>query len=116
MYPRVHRSVGLARRGSPKMLTGDSPTCDLQLDAVAILQVRFSAQEIDASASRQAFQRLINGPWRSDFQEAAVPDIILLKQLFQRHCIDFRGSEGTLMGRRQPQALFTLRIPTERLV
>jgi hypothetical protein len=61
------------------VLTSNSPTCHFQFRLAAILKVHFSAKKIDAATSGESFQRFMDGPRGSDFQQAAVPDFIFMK-------------------------------------
>ena len=72
--PRVGSSIGFLRNSSPKMLTSDSPTCHFQFRQAAVSEVHFSAKKIDAAASHECSQRLLDGSWGRDFQQATVPD------------------------------------------
>lgn len=79
LYPGVHSPVSLPGNRSPKMLTRDSPTRHFQLHPATIPQIYFSAQKIDTPTSHESVQRFMDGPRSSDFEQAAVRDLIFLK-------------------------------------
>jgi len=92
------------------MLAGDSPTGDFQLHPVAIREIYFSTNKIDAATSRECPQRFINCSRSGDFQQPAMQDSVLMKELIQGDGIDRRGPQHTVRDRRieidrRPRAL-----------
>jgi hypothetical protein len=90
--------IGLARDRSQKMLASDSPTSPFQFCLGTIRQVDFSAKKIHRPLFREFLQGFLNSPQGGDFEQAAVTDCIVAKELVQGHGVDLRSSKDLVGG------------------
>jgi len=79
MYPGHTVCGGLPVPDPKKVLARNTPTGHFQFGSATVVEISLSAKEIDATASLESFQNVQNAPRRSDLQQTAVPDIMLVK-------------------------------------
>ena len=79
MYPGHTVGGGLLVPDPKEVLARNAPTGYFQLRSATVVEISLSAKEIDATASLESFQNVQDAPRRSDLQQSAVPDLMLVK-------------------------------------
>jgi hypothetical protein len=80
------------------MLASDSPTSQFQFCLGTIRKVEFSTKKINDPLPREFLQGFLNSPQGCDFEQAAVTDCIVAKELVQGHGVDLRSSQDLMGG------------------